>query len=1371
MTTAARAGAVPARRWRPWQLAVAVIVALGLVATTCSLLGSDDEASDPSEWFTPLWDGSAATYGDICTKGVCVADLVALPQRRPVEATVDLAFPETLGALSVERIWTGERSGLFGSGWESVWDVRLVDGRLTGPIPAVPAQQPKRGNDVALADGSTLGLDDEGRVERVCADGARCVEATRTATTIALRAEGSDDEVTFTLDGELVTEAADGSGRRVTYGYDEGRLATVEGETSMEYTYDAGGRLTGIDDGVPREFAYDARVVTSAVDRDGRTWTITSNDDEYQVTGDDSTARTYRFSEGELFEVDDSELGPLVRRTISNGVITAEDRPLDGVSNSRLEDGRLRIEQQRPGAPARVATLTMDELGRVTHSESAEGTTVIHYEGRSSRPSEVERNGESTSYTYDDHGLLVRTVDADDYQVDIERNDRGLPVKITDGVLAHHFVYDEAGRVVAEGAGASGADAARATATYDPGGRLAKLTNRAGESFDPKYDEGGRLTALGDEATPVAYDASGAVTPESADRLGLDATTVPQADPAEIDKLGDEVRYTYASGDQAIFDDAGRLLTLTVDGRTTTRTYDDAGRLATLELPDGQTYTATYTDAGRLKTISDGKVTAELTWHGDLLTEATTTVAMDATTPEGSQYRYQYDEAGNLTQAAVGALRWDYEYDARGLVSAVRRPAGVSRYEWDDLGRPTRTVDGSMSETYQWEESDFALAEVRRNDEIVLAVDRETPGRVSSVTGPDGETSSFTYDEENRVTSYTLPGDTRAEVSYDAEGRVAEITSGGRTERWTWSDGAVSAVEVEGDDDGAHRLEWLAPGILAGVTRGDETLLTVDADERGRVTTISSDGADDPVATFSWVASGLAAASFDGWKLSAFYDPEHRPTAVLVGDVSTGWTYENGALTGLQVGDESLTFDYHDETGRLATTHMELRDGSDEAESDETRSVAWDANGAKPVEVTTPAGQASFAYGDGGTVVEITAGDATEAVSYEDIASAPGDAGAVLNDLFTDRGLFATNAVPSLDSPWAPWFDHLPADFGLALPDVVTGEDVVATATAEVFPQTPMPLIPEGDLAEHTARQVIGMATSTNLPAGPDRFLAMSLGPDGGELDDLLAASPTSLVVGSVARHLGPEPGYWERATSFGGDLLGRVVDVGGAVWSFLTDNQVGRAVLSVTFMASAFVVGVACGITVACHVAAAVGFLLAEGLLAMNGDSMVATLTSAAMAPLEDLRAATDGDPTAILSSAALVVGLVGGALSMPLARVVPARALAPACNLRRMVCVSVSRYGAAAEHVVDAQRNGAARVLQVDRPGAQARRNSALRGTDSRAGFDRDEYPFAVSSQRDGLSIRYIDPTSNRALGSYVGNQLSPLPDGARFFVLPIA
>ena len=55
---------------------------------------------------------------------------------------VDLPMAETQGALSIERVWTGERGGLFGPGWESVWDIELVDGRLVGPLPATPIEPP-----------------------------------------------------------------------------------------------------------------------------------------------------------------------------------------------------------------------------------------------------------------------------------------------------------------------------------------------------------------------------------------------------------------------------------------------------------------------------------------------------------------------------------------------------------------------------------------------------------------------------------------------------------------------------------------------------------------------------------------------------------------------------------------------------------------------------------------------------------------------------------------------------------------------------------------------------------------------------------------------------------------------------------------------------------------------------------------------------------------------------------------------------------------------------------------------------------------------------------------------------------------------------
>jgi hypothetical protein len=52
----------------------------------------------------------------------------------------------------------------FGSGWESIWDLRLDDGQIVGPLPAEPIAEPAEGVPVALSDGSTLTFGDDRRL-------------------------------------------------------------------------------------------------------------------------------------------------------------------------------------------------------------------------------------------------------------------------------------------------------------------------------------------------------------------------------------------------------------------------------------------------------------------------------------------------------------------------------------------------------------------------------------------------------------------------------------------------------------------------------------------------------------------------------------------------------------------------------------------------------------------------------------------------------------------------------------------------------------------------------------------------------------------------------------------------------------------------------------------------------------------------------------------------------------------------------------------------------------------------------------------------------------------------------------------------------
>ncbi|NLD75043.1 MAG: hypothetical protein GX643_00085 [Acidimicrobiales bacterium] len=1388
--TASANGATGTQRHQRMLAVVGVLVALAMVAWGVTTVLRSNEEAEPgltqSSWYTPLWPGSITSLSDTCTVGVCVADLVALPLGRPVETAIDLEMADTLGALAVERIWTGERSGIFGAGWESAWDIEVVEGRLTGPLPGLPLEPPGPSRFVELTGGSRIHLDGKGRVDEICLDGALCVTAERREGSLALRVDplevpgpdGGDQilEVNFTLAGGRATSVAAPDGRSVRYGYESGRLKTVNaGSRSTSYGYELGRLTSVVDDGTSRSFRYDeGGSIEATKDRDGGNWIVealygpadvgdpvvgpstsgteTTNSQVtegvqrgFEVTGPDGSVRTYWFNGGLLVEAMDAERGVLVERDLDNGTVRSERRPLDGIEMVRTRDGRMRVTEDRQGAPPRVAIMTMDERGRVSSTRSAEGTTEVSYASTSNRPEQVLANGTTTVFEYDERGLLLSTTDADGYRVEVERDYRGMPRTITDGLLSTTFSYDVAGRVVEERVGE-----AVATAEYQADGLLNSFTDRSGETLAVSHDASGRLTGLGTRSTDqVAAPSDGEPpTHEPPDEGGVDTT-----------EQGDgTVQYRYPGGDSVLFDASGRPLEVVVGGRTTSRAYDDAGRLTSLTAPGGPTYAVSYTDAGRVRTVSDGEVSAELTWHGDLLR------AVDMST--GTEYAFDYDSSGQLVEASVGALSWRYDYDDKGLVTRLRRPTGDTYFAWDDLGRPRSATNGAHRETYEWSAEGFDLNRVLVGGEAVVSLERDIVGHIVRSSSEGGE-SRFTLDREGRVVFYQLPGGREVEVGYHDDGNVSTVAYDGRTEHWNWRDGLVAEVTVEGDED-PYRFSWFAPGVLGEAVHGDELLVRATADPAGRLTTIEN-GKGDQLAQLVWNDGRLVEAEVGDWEFTAAFDPEGRPLDVAVNDDSAEWVYEEGALVRVLHGDRAVTWEQSD--GRL--TRSEHGRGDDQAW------VTWDSTGGRPLEVSTSEGTADFTY-DGATVEMITTNGHAVDVEYsaDGDASASGDAGRLLADLFDDSGRFMRGDARAADGPASPWLDHLPADLGVVLPDVITGRDLVDGAISDALPEIPAPLVDDpGGLARRTSMQALSLGSSIAAPTSPDRTVLLTADPNDDDLGFDLMALPGVGVAEQVRAHLAPDEGVVGKVVDVAGSVLGSIGRgvAGGwnAVYGFFTETLFGQAALAVSFMAGSFVAAVVCGTMIVCIAGATVVGLLAEGFVETGEvDGLLGAMIDAALQPITDLRVGVrNRDPVAVVFAAVAVSGMLAGVLALPAARLLGPRVMAPVCGMRRLVCVSGSRFGEGAQHVIDAQRGGAPRVLRLDRGGAQARRTSALRDVPSRAGLDRDEYPFAVSSQRGGLSIRHIDPSSNRSLGAYVGAQLRALPDGARFLVLPIA
>src|SRR3954468_8566124 len=138
---------------------------------------------------------------------------------------------------------------------------------------------------------------------------------------------------------------------------------------------------------------------------------------------------------------------------------------------------------------------------------------------------------------------------------------------------------------------------------------------------------------------------------------------------------------------------------------------------------------------------------------------------------------------------------------------------------------------------------------------------------------------------------------------------------------------------------------------------------------------------------------------------------------------------------------------------------------------------------------------------------------------------------------------------------------------------------------------------------------------------------------------------------------------------------------------------------------------------------------------------------------------------------------GDTGGASRRPAAR---SRGTTTGCTRPRGVVpigFSATKYPHIRAHVQRALRRGWPRVLVLNRPGADTRRERVRSGRSTRPGMDRDEYPPAVGRGRGAhlargshprgwlADVMFVPSSENRSHGSTMGIKLRRFCDGTRF------
>ncbi|WP_329298028.1 DUF6531 domain-containing protein [Streptomyces sp. NBC_00659] len=649
---------------------------------------------------------------------------------------------------------------------------------------------------------------------------------------------------------ERTTRYTDSLGRSTTYRHNErlqlvsttnalGESVTAEWDRfdrlvsqtdplggTVRYRHDAAGNVTAVvrPDGTSAEATYDElHRLVRAVTPGGAVWrNVYEGADHVATIGPTGLETRYAYDE-------------------HGGLVAATD-PAGRTSRARCDGAGLPVEfTDVQGAVTtierddfgRVSGVT-DPLGRTTRLETTvEGRTVWRrgpdghretweWDAEGNLLAQTDRAGHVTSFTVGPFGQVAARTTSDGTTLSFGYDTELNLLSVTDPhERSWQYTYDAVNRLIEE------SDFTGRTLAYrlDAMGTLASRTNGVGEMVEFGRDVLGRLTEMRHDGLSIryAYDAAGRVVRESGpevtvereyNELGLllsesiDGRTTRYA----YDSLGRRVLRRTPTGIESTwtYDGAGRPTALDTDGHRITFGFDACGRETERGLPGGVTLDQSWDTAGRLgaQHLVRGSADTllqrrEYTYRPDgiptgieELTGGEKRFGLDprgrvtAVDGRGWTERYRYDEAGNVSRAALpGTDATDADHTHAGDRITHR---GRTRYERDGEGRVVRSVlrllNGQQrTQTYTW----------------------NSRNRLTGTTTRDGERWTYLYDSVGRRVAKQRLDDGGAvadeiRFSWDGTRLIEQVTRAGRATSWDYRPGGHQPV-AQLDRPGAGR--------------------------------------------------------------------------------------------------------------------------------------------------------------------------------------------------------------------------------------------------------------------------------------------------------------------------------------------------------------------------------------------------------------------------------------------------------------------------------------------------------------------------------------------------------------------------------------
>lgn len=473
------------------------------------------------------------------------------------------------------------------------------------------------------------------------------------------------------------------------------------------------------------------------------------------------------------------------------------------------------------------------------------------------------------------------------------------------------FVFNSAGRHLRTDDTRSGITVL--TLDYDAQGRLAKLTDAAGNAATIERDPAGNPTAI-----RAPYGQRTLLRTTSAGLLSQVQNPAAEIHALQQDGTGLLTGLTNPAGANWLFSysPTGRLLTDTGPlGATTTLARQDAGQnfTVTLQKPGGLStrFESTAITGGRRTTTThpsgaartqDATLPAStLTYENGVKVSVTharsqlppgaenSPLAVSVRTPAGLAWSAQWSrQAATASAPRIDTLKVNgaavtEAYDAsRRTIERTSAAGRKSTLKFNEKGAPVELglPSGPVYFT-EYDQRGKPVAIRRKAGEVVLStsVEWNAAGLASAVTTPSGSRFEYAYDEAGRLLSETLPGGAILAYTYDKSGNVASLAPPGRpAHTFTY-------------DDAGRPLSYTVP------SGAGSRVATYEYDAAGRLS--KSSHPDSGSIVYSYDAGGrLAEASSDAGKLAYSYDQRSGVLARLAGPAEAvlNYTWDGGLL-------------------------------------------------------------------------------------------------------------------------------------------------------------------------------------------------------------------------------------------------------------------------------------------------------------------------------------------------------------------------------------------------------------------------------------------------------------------------------------------